>query len=966
MLNPMPSGFYPFWFWNDRLVEAEIRRQVGEMAAQGIKGFFIHSRQGLGQPYLSDAFFQMVAVAVDAAERHGLTAHLYDEYPYPSGVAGGEVVLGNPEFYATALAQKTFDVSGGTVLLSLPRGKILACVICSLIEGEPDWTREQDARAFVGMALTEDSYNEAVGLTPYNRKRYFASQPTPTLEITLPTGSYRVFVSAQTAVEGHKYWGHFADVLNPDAVAAFLSLTHERYARRFGEKFGTTIPSIFVDETAPGWSARLPEAFRQKFGIDLLPLLPALQDAGHPAHLQVLENLSRLRYQLFCEAFEEPVSRWCAAHGLRYLGEKPSLRLAQLRYMDIPGCDAGHTKAGAKPDLLGADIRTNARAAASAAYFYDKEGALCEAYHSLGWSATLQDAKLIAEGLLLHGVRFLVPHGFFYSAHALRKHDAPPSLFFQMPFWPLFGHLSARLDRLAGHLNDTWIDAQIVVVEPAAGLPTAPDLAVYQTLQNLLMARHLEFLLADTDILEAGQIESGQVRLHDISVRVVVVPPMRIVEASLAAWLAQFEQAGGTVIRLSLTPAWEALAARLRALAPPTLHLSATAGNAGEVQMTARRRGEQQIWLLLNTGAEPVELSIKANAALREIPLDNTLPVVLMRASGMAYRRRLAPFESCLLTTEAALADAIAQPPRISILLRGPMRVTISNPNLLRLSEWQMTLLGENGNEEQTATVSAAPMANQLEQGRFRFAPIIAQFFGAVPQLHLPLLRLRYGISFDNKYPGPVQLVMEPGSLRGQWQIQVNGHSLTEDQFGPTAAHARGSLGANITRFLRPGRNEIAISLDTDRLDGGLCNSLYLAGDFGVYQSSDPALLCLTPRSEMGAFEAWEENGLPYYAGVIEYEAAFDLPALPNRDSLLLDFDFERPFESAAEAAFNGGPWKPLLWSPRQVSLSQTEIKAGPNIVRLRVYTSLIRAFEGQWFDPAEHVLRDVLPTLLR
>ncbi len=98
-----PPGFYPFWFWNDRLAADEIRWQVGQMAAQGLRGFFIHPRQGMGQPYLSDAFFDMVAAALDAAERHGLLVHLYDEYPYPSGVAGGEVTEGNPHFQATAL-----------------------------------------------------------------------------------------------------------------------------------------------------------------------------------------------------------------------------------------------------------------------------------------------------------------------------------------------------------------------------------------------------------------------------------------------------------------------------------------------------------------------------------------------------------------------------------------------------------------------------------------------------------------------------------------------------------------------------------------------------------------------------------------------------------------------------------------------------------------------------------------------
>src|SRR5690606_26055591 len=124
----LTPGFYPFWFWNDTLDEAEVRRQVAEMAAQGIKGFYIHPRQGLQVPYLSDAFFRLVEAAVDEAQRRGLFVLLYDEYPYPSGVAGGEVILGQPKFLATRLVQRSYDLSGGRIRLTLPRGKLLACV----------------------------------------------------------------------------------------------------------------------------------------------------------------------------------------------------------------------------------------------------------------------------------------------------------------------------------------------------------------------------------------------------------------------------------------------------------------------------------------------------------------------------------------------------------------------------------------------------------------------------------------------------------------------------------------------------------------------------------------------------------------------------------------------------------------------------------------------------------------------
>ncbi len=340
-------GFYPFWFWNDNLTADEIRRQIDQMAQQGVRGFFIHPRQGLRQPYLSEAFFDMVAVAVEQAQKHDMQVHLYDEYPYPSGPAGGEVVVGNPQFCATELVQETYDVQGGQVRLSLPRGKVLACVACPLRDGKADWSRAENLRERVGMVLAEDAYFTR-GLTMYNRKRYFASRPTPVLEARLPNGPHRLFVSLQVAEQHHRFWDLFADVMNPKAVQEFLHVTHERYRKRFGDLFGKVIHSIFVDETWPRWSDRVPDAFRERFGYDLLPLLPALQDASHPKHYKVAHDLQRLEYELFCQSWEQPYGQWCRENNILYSGEKPSWRLSQLHYMDIPGCEPGHTKAGAR------------------------------------------------------------------------------------------------------------------------------------------------------------------------------------------------------------------------------------------------------------------------------------------------------------------------------------------------------------------------------------------------------------------------------------------------------------------------------------------------------------------------------------------------------------------------------------------------------------------------------------------
>jgi hypothetical protein len=973
-MRSLPTGFYPFWFWNDTLTAGEIRRQVAEMAVKGVRGFFIHPRQGLGQPYLSEAFFEMVDVAIAAAQTHGMLVHLYDEYPYPSGVAGGEVVQGTPEYRATRLVHRTFDLEGHLgepVRVELPPGLVLACVAYPLVDGSPDWSRGQDLRSSAGMVLAHDSYNE-MGLTRYNRKRYFASEPTPVLETPLPPGPHRLHVSVQAEVVEHKYWDHFVDVLNPEAVARFIALTHERYAARYGEEFGRTLVSIFVDETAPGWSGQLPAAFEAEVGYDLRQQLPALQDPTHPDHTRVAFDFGTFRYRRFCQSFEAQVSAWCREHGLAYSGEKPSVRLSQLRYMDIPGCEPGHTKVGAQPDWLQARLRSNAKATAGAAYFYGKSGALCECYHSTGWSATLQDAKAIADGLLLAGIRYLVPHGFFYSTHGLKKHDAPPTFFYQMPFWPFFGALSAYIDRVGAAFEETYIDAEIVLIDPGSGLPMHEDpaahpyLAAYEQLLWALLRAHLDYHIVDTDILAAGELREGRVVLRDVAARVVILPAMPVVEPPLQDWLAHFAAAGGTIVHCGLKSDPKLVVDQLLAHVQPSLSATVGGEEAGDLLLVKRVGTGRTLWFGFNAGAGTLDVTFRAPSGLRELELDPALPVGLRFEEG-AYTRTIAAFASFLLESVQAPTEAeaitsaseiVPSLPTIAVPVTGPATVRALSPNLLRLGSWRMALRQRDGGFGPEATVEAMPLANQLAASGLPFAPRFTTYFGHKPNLSLPELGVRYTVTFENNYAGPVELVMEPGSISEAWCIVVNAKAaLTADDFSPTTAHVRGSEGVDITSLLVNGENTLTVEVRTDRLDAGLLNCLYLAGNFGVVLAP---LGLVAPVSE-GRFEDYVGNRLPFYAGVVAYETHFDLPHLPAGERAILAFDYgEVACHEATEVSVNDGPYHPVLWQPRQVVVPVRDLREGDNLLRTRVYTTLIRAFEGQWFDYARHRYRAV------
>ena len=99
----MRCGIQPFWFWNGEMDKAEICRQIWEMKEKGIQGFILHPRQGMELPYRSESYFDRVRLAVAEAKRLDMEVWLYDEYPYPSGVAAGQVMLDHPEYLCKIL-----------------------------------------------------------------------------------------------------------------------------------------------------------------------------------------------------------------------------------------------------------------------------------------------------------------------------------------------------------------------------------------------------------------------------------------------------------------------------------------------------------------------------------------------------------------------------------------------------------------------------------------------------------------------------------------------------------------------------------------------------------------------------------------------------------------------------------------------------------------------------------------------
>ena len=583
---PNTYRLVPFWFWNGPMNAAEIRHQIGEMAEKGVGGFFICARQGLEIAYLSEQWFRLVAVAVEAARQSGLATWLYDEYPYPSGMSGGEVILQHPEARQRQLLHRSLAIDGPQELSwALPWAKVLLARAVPLVEpaGELDWLHALDPAPFIGSVPAEFVF-QSTGLTTYTSKRFFTAFPRKQLTWQVPPGRWQIVFWLEEEISAFKYFGTYVDPCHKEAVQTFLQTTHERYASHFHGQFGREIKGFFTDEVGLlgriPWSAHLPSFVREQNGEALIESLPAIFYPPDAESKQARYRFFQTLHQLFGESYHQQVSAWCEQHHLQYITEVPSMRMTTQLYSHIPGGDSAHEKIGRSLEWIidqNADnLRADPKIVSSLANQLGTERAMIECFHSLGWSMTLQDAKWMLDRLAALGINFFVFHAFFSSLDGLRKHDAPPSQFLQNPYWPYFRQLADYAGRLSYTMSQGRACLSIAVVHPVTSFWThmsnpfhhfsycGHDPAEEKALARLkqdwtylckqLLLHQIDFDHLDPELLARAEIADGHLVLGLARYELLILPPLTNLEAAAWSQVKAFLRAGGKVISMGLLP----------------------------------------------------------------------------------------------------------------------------------------------------------------------------------------------------------------------------------------------------------------------------------------------------------------------------------------------------------------------------------------------------------------------------
>ncbi|WP_282923711.1 glycosyl hydrolase [Mediterraneibacter massiliensis] len=582
-----PGVFYrvkPFWFWNGDITEEGIEKQIKEMYEKGIGGFYLSPRQGQTVPYLSAKWFSLVKYACDRAKAYGLEAWLYDEYPYPSGMGGGEVLKLHPEAEHKILCHERFDAAGQTeISKEFENGDILYAKAFPVRNGAPDWDAGIDLTKDIGVLQTEEIY-QITGLTMYNNKRFFSAGPQSVLSVILPEGEWTVEVFYQKPMGDFKFYGGYFDPCHKDAVETFIHLTHDAYKEALGGDLPAQVKGIFSDEVGMlspiPWTDRLPEAFQERKGYSILENLPALSDPSWEGAYRIRYDLYDVIHQIFVESYHKQIADWCDAEGIQYCTEVPFMRLSTQRYSHIPGGDTAHEKAGRELEWIYEKylcaFRYSANAVASLARQLGRKQCLIESFHSVGWTMTLQDAKWMLDRLAASGINLYVFHAFYYTIESIHKHDAPPSQFYQNPYWEHYRKLADYAARLSAYVTATEENTEIAVLDPLPSLwallgnpfqgfpymgeseeekkqcDMLRDNWVFTT--KTLLLHQFQFNHLDSEMLPDFVVENGKLKMGNAAYKIVVVPPALFYEKAAFMKLKEFVEAGGYMLFLGNLP----------------------------------------------------------------------------------------------------------------------------------------------------------------------------------------------------------------------------------------------------------------------------------------------------------------------------------------------------------------------------------------------------------------------------
>jgi len=903
--NP-DTTYYPcvMWFWNDRITESEIEFQIKEFKKNKIYEFFIHPLSGLELEYLSDEFFRLIRFAVSIAKENGMKFWIYDEYNWPSGIAGGLLLKQNPETLGCVLLIKKFSLFAGQNLDQTLDGEFVCASILHknanpIHENITDRVKIDSENGRIRICCEINSYT--------------------TVEVTL---CYKA-PSAGICMAG--MWASFNDFTpgwldanDRECVNAFINSTHERYKTEIGEEFGKTVLGVFNDEAnnfsffdaahynvtgvqAYPWTKHFNETFRRDHGYDFTPYAYTVDcscddNESIKKRFDYWETVSHL----FADNYVKNVADWCASNNLKLTGHLSGEESVMwhayqmgdsylaLKEFHIPGID----NLFSKNYVNNIDFALTAKFAVTAAKFAGRKRVICETFSGSGWDLTLQEMKRCLQRIIVSGVNMTQYMGAYYSLDCGRKHlpmSYPPSHSYNNPLFAHYGGLNTYAARLNALCAETVGASDIFVLLPLISVQIDKNLQgkLDQSWREIcleLIKRHYEYDIASERALYDAKVENGKLIINGFQYNTLVVPDIYYTSRKVIDIFDEVIAQGGKIIFCGNTALTVCETGEKVSYTKNELNLKPLFTNRENVYVSHRKTsGEEDLYMIVNDNAEDVNINLDSAGYLFN-PADGSV----------------SKFESSVnICTYGCVA----------VLMKKDSRIE------LRDSWWF-----------------------KAEGGNWFVLPVKMQ--GEI--LEIPG---GYGLRPSDRYTAGAEFYIRDIPERAELIVEyetdmtviLNGVDIT-DELKYIKLWGIRTRSADVTSILKTGVNHFAYTSNIPSWNGPHeLPSAYLRGDFKLNENLE-----LIKDDKIIAPDVWTTQGYPHFSGIGIYETEFNLPDLGEKITI------EIPTNDAVKIILNGEHVKTLLWKPYTAEITKFAGK-GKNNLRLEftsTYKSLMQTEE--------------------
>jgi len=584
--NPSPEfSPLPFWFLNDTLTREELLRQIDDFHAKGVDGFVLHPRMGLPKEpeYLSPAFMDLMEVCIKRAAELDMTVVLYDEASYPSGSCHGKVPAENPLYASRRLHCRRLED-------------------CSI--GENEWIFRRFALCGEQSMLLEDGQALPDGWEGYAL-------------VECPTHGHIRGIHAGED-DGQPDAPLSGDLLNPDAVACFIRLTHQAWYDRFAPYFGKTIIGFFTDEPSISgrggqmrdslsWTGGFLDDFLAAGGTEaMLPaLFRPLPESGSARAIYA----EALRNRLEC-CYYAQLSDWCVSHGIALMGHPAeSGDMDSQRYFQIPGQDlvwryvAPELPLDTAAGIIGKCSSDAARMLGTRRNSNEVLG-VCGAAGN-PWDFTASDMLWYFNYLFARGVNMIIPHAFYYSVRTpLQSDERPPDVGPNNIWWEDYRLYSDYIKRMCRLNTDALNHPYAALLCDGQTMPQRCAVGLYE--------RQIDFNYLDQNLLPGrAEIHDGNFTVGDYRYSLLLVGCRP--NAWTEAFLADLEKAGVAICREGDFAAFVTDHAEIRESFTPA---------CPQLRLTHLTREGADYLLLINEGFTPVSGTLTTPLAGRCLHLD--------------------------------------------------------------------------------------------------------------------------------------------------------------------------------------------------------------------------------------------------------------------------------------------------------------------------------------------------------